>query len=171
LNAWDARALQPGSRSRGLLVRDLLDARDILAALARLEREELACYRGFTLVLFEPGRPPAARAWDGATLETPAPRSPLCSSSLDRGRAQAERERVYARLMGPRPPESGRLGAFHASHEPERGPWSPCMHRPDAATVSASEIRVEGEIVALRYAPGPPCTTAFGPWLELERAR
>jgi hypothetical protein len=43
------------------------------------------------------------------------------------------------------------------------------MHREDAATVSATEVRVDARTVALRYAPGPPCTTPFGPWLELER--
>jgi hypothetical protein len=43
------------------------------------------------------------------------------------------------------------------------------MHRADAATVSASQVRVDARSVAVRYAPGPPCTTAFGNWLELER--
>jgi hypothetical protein len=43
------------------------------------------------------------------------------------------------------------------------------MHRAEAATVSASQVRVDARTVALRYAPGPPCTTAFEDWLELER--
>jgi hypothetical protein len=43
------------------------------------------------------------------------------------------------------------------------------MHRADAATVSASQVRVDARAVALRYAPGPPCTAAFGEWLALER--
>jgi len=76
---------------------------------------------------------------------------------------------VFAELHAGRAPERASLAHFQASHEPERGPWSPCMHRAEAATVSASQVRVDERSVALRYAPGPPCTTAFGPWLELER--
>lgn len=171
LNAWDAREGLAGARSRGLLVQALLEARDGAAALARLADEDLERYRGFTLALFEPGRAPRARAWDGRALAEVEPRSPLCSSSLDRGRAQAERERVYAELLADQPgPSRALLERFHASHVPERGPWSPCMHRADAATVSASQVRVDARAVALRYAAGPPCTTGFGAWLALERA-
>jgi hypothetical protein len=173
LNARDQRPGQVGSRSRGLLVRDLLDARDADAALARLAREPLERYRAFVLLLLEPGREPRVRAWDGGRLAAGEARPPLCSSSLDLGRAQEERERVYARMLERAPagtPEPELLARFQASHEPERGPWSPCMHRADAATVSATQVRVGARSVAMRYAGGPPCTTSFGPWIELERS-
>ena len=167
----DARTAPAGARSRGLLVRELLAARDARAALARLARATLAQYRGFTLALFEPGREPFVRAWDGRELAAREARVPLSSSSLDRERAQAERDGTLTRLLGGRAPRRELLERFQASHEPERGPWSPCMHRADAATVSASQVRVDARAVALRQAPGPPCTAAFGPWLELERAK
>lgn len=170
LNGSDARGVHVGRRSRGLLVRELLAARAAGAALAALERESLERYRGFTLVLFQPGLEPQVRTWDGARLAATTPRLPLCSSSLDGGRAQVEREHVFARLHAGRHPGRESLARFQASHEPERGPWSPCMHRADAATVSASQVRVDAHAVALRYAAGAPCTTAFGDWLELERA-
>lgn len=171
LNAWDARASVDEPRSRGLLVRALLAARDVDDALARLEREPLENTRAFTLALFGAGRTPEVRAWDGRELVRRELRLPLASSSLDRERAQAERERVLAGLLGLQTePSRELLARFQASHEPERGPWSPCMHRAEAATVSACELRVDARAVALRYADGPPCTSAFGPWLELERA-
>jgi hypothetical protein len=94
---------------------------------------------------------------------------PLASSSIERGEGQRARVRVYAELVGTAAPTRAHLARFQASHAPERGPWSPCMHRADAATVSATEVRVEARRVSLRYAPGSPCVTAFGPWLELER--
>lgn len=169
LNGADARAAHAERRSRGLLVRELLSEREGAAALARLATEDLERYRGFTLAAFEPGREPEVRTWDGRELSVTLGRLPLCSSSLDGGRAQLERERVFARQHAGRRPERASLARFQASHEPERGPWSPCMHRAEAATVSASQIRVDERAVALRYAPGPPCTTAFGPWIELER--
>ena len=47
--------------------------------------------------------------------------------------------------------------AYHRSHHPERGPYSPCMHRPDAKTVSYSEVTVSDEQVCFRYRPLSPC--------------
>jgi hypothetical protein len=169
LNAWDAREALAGARSRGLLVRELLAERSAGAVLERLEQEDLACYRGFTLAAFEPGRAPLLWAWDGRLLENRPAVSPLASSSLDRARAQAERARVYADLVEEGGARRESLERFQASHAPARGPWSPCMHRADAATVSASQVRVTPRSVEMRYAPGPPCVSPFGPWIELER--
>jgi len=169
LNAWDARGQPAEPRSRGLLVRELLSARSADEVVARLAGAPLERYRGFTLACFEPGHEPRVRAWDGRELTEPEARAPLCSSSLERGRAQLERERVFARMVGARLAREA-FESFHASHAPERGPWSPCMHRDDASTVSASQVRVDARAVSIRYAGGPPCTTAFGPWLELARA-
>lgn len=170
LNARDTRADLEEPRSRGLLVRALLSARGVDDALARLAQEPLERTRAFTLALFVAGRAPEVWAWDGRELTRQDARVPLASSSLDRERAEVERERVLAGLLGPDArPTREVLRRFQASHEPERGPWSPCMHRSEAATVSACEVRVDARTVALRYADGPPCTSAFGPWLELER--
>ena len=169
LNGADTRVADGEPRSRGLLVRELLAAHDGDAALAALERETLARYRGFTLAVFEPGHEPRVRTWEGTVLTASPARVPLASSSLDGGRARLERERVFARQHAGRRPERASLAGFQASHEPERGPWSPCMHRGEAATVSASQVRVDACTVALRYAAGPPCSTAFGDWLEMER--
>lgn len=171
LNAWDARGAAPTARSRGLLVRDLLPARDAETALTLLAREDLTRYRAFTLAAFVPGRAPRVRAWDGVRLAERAPGALLCSSSLDPERAQREREQALAlHVARPALPTRAELERFHASHAPERGPWSACMHRADAATVSASQVRVDARSIAMRYAPGAPCSAAFGAWLELGRA-
>jgi hypothetical protein len=154
--------------SRGLLLLELLTASGCAEVWTQLARLDLACYRPFELLTLVPGASPVVARWDGARLERIAARLPLCSSSLDGGRAQSERERVFAHLV-PGPPGRATLTRFHASHEPERGPWSPCMHRTEARTVSATEVRVGAGRIAMRYADGAPCTTSFGPWLELER--
>jgi hypothetical protein len=46
---------------------------------------------------------------------------------------------------------------FHARHDPMPGPYSPCMHRDDARTVSFTSIAVERGVAVLRYQPGAPC--------------
>ncbi|HWR15530.1 MAG TPA: NRDE family protein [Terriglobales bacterium] len=46
---------------------------------------------------------------------------------------------------------------LHKSHEPAPGAYSICVHRPDAASVSYSEIRVSANQITFRYAAGHPC--------------
>ncbi len=81
------------------------------------------------------------------------------SSSFDEAMAEATRARVCSAL----PDESAKqdvkwLRRLHRSHEPERGPFSICMHRPDAATVSYTEVAVSGRSVVMCYKHGPPCS-------------
>ena len=81
------------------------------------------------------------------------------SSGFDEATAEAERTRVCAA----QPDKSANRGLkwlrrLHRSHEPERGPFSICMHRPTAATVSYTEIAVSGQAVVMRYKDGPPCS-------------
>jgi len=49
------------------------------------------------------------------------------------------------------------LRGLHASHSPVRGSFSVCVHRPDAATVSYTEIAFSGGVLSMRYHAGHPC--------------
>ena len=51
------------------------------------------------------------------------------------------------------------LRRLHRSHSPETGPFSTCMHRSDAATVSYTEIIALSKKVGLRYDALAPCRT------------
>jgi len=165
-----AREADDPFRSRGLLVMDLLEADDLGALRAGLATQELERYRGFRLLGFAPDEEPRLFDWDGAELAESAPRMPLASSSRDGGRAQAEREELLARMVAGGGLDARSLATFHASHEPERGPWSPCMHREDARTVSATHVTVGSRRVSMRYTAGPLCEGAWGEPLSLERA-
>ena len=80
------------------------------------------------------------------------------SSGYDEPGAQRARHRVFQQLR-----KLGNAGsldwlrALHRSHLPERGPYSTCMHRPDAATVSYSEVVVQRSKSTLRHQEGAPC--------------
>jgi len=50
------------------------------------------------------------------------------------------------------------LRRLHQSHAPKRGPFSICMHRPDATTVSYTEVAVSRQRATMRYKPGPVCS-------------
>ena len=76
------------------------------------------------------------------------------SSGYDELEAEKQREKVcFGSSLG----KTGSLKKLHSSHLPKRGPFSICMHRPDAATVSYSEVIVGAKRITFRYQPGPPC--------------
>jgi len=50
------------------------------------------------------------------------------------------------------------LRDLHASHVPEYGPFSICMHQPVAQTVSYTEVALMDRQVTVRYKPGPVCS-------------
>ena len=117
---------------------------------------------------------PVLHAWDGETHTSCVdPVQPLVSSSRDTEEARRHRERTWARLHPDRAaPMTETLVAFHRSHEPEAGPWSVCMHRAEARTVSASRVRVTANGRAeFEYAPGPPCRTGWNAPVVLDGVR
>ena len=80
------------------------------------------------------------------------------SSGYDEPGAQRERAEVFRRMQAQ--PSAGSLAwlrRLHASHRPSRGPFSTCMHRADAVTVSYTEIVVNQRKALMRYFPGSPC--------------
>ena len=54
---------------------------------------------------------------------------------------------------------SRQLRALHRSHAPMRGPFSICMHRADAATVSYAEVCSRRQRATMRYARRPALQT------------
>lgn len=82
------------------------------------------------------------------------------SSGLDEPGAQQTRAKTFRAAL--RQTSAGTidwLRRLHRSHAPERGPYSICMHREDAATVSYSEVTVTRDKAQLSYTPGAPCCT------------
>ena len=151
-------------RSRGLLVLDLLAGASLGDVERRLSAVDSSIHRSFALFAIEPGGEAGIWSSDGRQLA----RRPgghegalLFSSSRDAERASRERQGLLERMTR----ASGGLDAellcaFHASHEPERGAFSPCMHREDASTVSFTRIRVGEREVEMEYRAGPPCERA-----------
>ncbi len=156
--------------SRGTLVRGMLDAGGVDEVGARLSDQDLERFRGFRLAAFEPGRRPRLWRWDGEALRRESPvEAPLFSSPIEDGEVGRARRRTFERRLGGRAPDEATLLELHASHEPERGPHSVCMHADGAGTVSSSHVFVGASSITFRYADGPPCSAPFGEPLVLER--
>lgn len=80
------------------------------------------------------------------------------SSSVNEPKAQQSRTVVFRARCGR--VDAGSIEwmrSLHGSHAPLLGPFSTCMHRQDAITVSYTEIEVNQTQVVMRYHPGPPC--------------
>jgi hypothetical protein len=85
------------------------------------------------------------------------------SSGFDEPTAQRIRGRTFATAR--RQKTFGNLEwlrRLHRSHPPTPGPFSTCMHREDAATVSYTEVLVSDRLGIVRYHAGPPCKHSAG---------
>ncbi|GAB3693194.1 hypothetical protein GCM10028858_01990 [Halorubrum pallidum] len=164
-----------GDRSRGLLVRDCLEADSAEAARRIVEREVAArAYDGFNLVLAD-ARSALLLAYDGALTVTRldtgvhvvgnvggviggTERFAIPERRREFGEERAESARAVAGAIAPAPEESGtawldRAGAVLADHE-----YGACLHGDGFGTVSFTRIET-GSDPAFAYADGPPCET------------
>jgi len=183
-----AQARPDGSpfTSRGRLVLDLASCGSIRDFLRTLGTMDLSAWRPFTLLALasspergtERGRGKNEQGdeerahlveWDGVHFADlgPDPPLPLISSGYDFAGAARHRRAVFAAFLAEdgspgSPPGRQTLARYHRGHQPERGPYSVCMHRDDARTVSFTRVRVRPDSISMSYAPGPPCVTPEG---------
>jgi hypothetical protein len=81
------------------------------------------------------------------------------SSGFDERRVEVERQHVCDAAHNQRTTVSVKwLRRLHRSHAPKRGPFSICMHRRDASTVSYTEVAVSEKRATMRYKAGPRCS-------------
>ena len=80
------------------------------------------------------------------------------SSGFDEPAAQRIRGRTFRAALKENSAGSlDWLRRLHRSHAPQPGPFSTCMHRADAATVSYTEIVLASRQATMRYHSGAPC--------------
>lgn len=151
--------------SRGLLVKNLMDSYSRIEAQSRVEGIDLRQFQPFTLAAFEPGENCLLIEWTGRELFAGDGESamPLVSSSFDQAGARNARKRLFERLarVWDSRVDARLLRNFHQSHAPARGPYSPCMHRDDARTVSFSYVKVAADSIQFFYLADSPCAASF----------
>jgi hypothetical protein len=149
--------------SRGIIVPHLLAA-DAMADFGRMFADlPLDRINPFRLIAASAGETRLREwRWDGTLLSCGKfrwARRHWFSSGYDEPVVASRRAQVTRDVPALTP---ARLRRLHAGHLPERGPFSLCMHRDDAQTVSYTEIAVSPARARMRYAAGPPCRTAPG---------
>jgi Transport and Golgi organisation 2 len=149
--------------SRGEVVRALLSGRRSSAAAAILKELPLRRINPFRLIAVSlPERLLTEwRSGSGALTSRVHPwkRHHWFSSGFDEGRAIQIRRGVCAQFPGDLE-DLATLRKLHATHLPVAGPFSLCMHREDAATVSYTEISIRDHTAFMSYLSGSPCSPA-----------
>jgi hypothetical protein len=159
----DDRTREPegGFTSRGLLLTSLIDESSAEGVLKRLDDAWLRQFRSFLLTIFDPRSEGVLASWmlGRLTVDRGIDRlMPLVSSSFETATVRRTRHDVFRRMAEREELDDTALHlAYHRSHEPERGPGSPCMHRPEAHTVSFSHIEVSPREVRFHYVGDSPC--------------
>jgi hypothetical protein len=94
------------------------------------------------------------------------------SSGFDEAKAQLIRGRTFRRALRQSTASSIHwLRRLHQSHAPRVGPFSTCMHRCDAATVSYTEVSVSSRLAVMRHCMGSLCQRQRFSRMEFERMR
>jgi hypothetical protein len=174
---WHSQPDRPGENlvSRGEVVRALLSARssrEAASILRELPLKKMNPFRLIAISLPEHLLTEWRSGNEGLTSQAhPWKRHHWFSSGLDEHKAIRVRREVCAEFPGDLQ-ELATLRKLHASHLPVAGPFSLCMHRPEAATVSYTEISVRGDEAAMFYIPGAPCSASprFSEELNLDVA-
>lgn len=152
LNHYDADT--PATRpenptSRGQLVLKFGACRDVDTVRTLVpERQRAGRYPAFMLFALDADGATSLWRWDGSELlEIAVPEQRfLTTSSFESQAVSAAREAQRARF-------GDDLPGLHAQHDPAAGAHSVRMRRPDAQTVSRSEINVDEAVVRFRYQP------------------
>ncbi|MDQ2048911.1 NRDE family protein [Natronolimnohabitans sp. A-GB9] len=174
-NRWTDADLA-AERSRGLLVADALEAETASEAGSIVERAVQADeYDGFYLVIADASNAYCYR-WDGTlsltdfdpgvhvvvnvavdeTVDIPAVRPDIAREQADN--AQAVREALSTERGGSVDDWLERAGEVLGDHE-----YGVCLHRNGYGTRSSSLLALGDDGVRHRFAPGPPCKTAYEP--------
>jgi hypothetical protein len=149
--------------SRGEVIRALagkLGMDDIADGVAKLPLRKLRPFRLIAIVPSE--RSVAEWRWnlEWSTMRDHEWRARhWFSSGFDERRAEFERQRTCDAARAHQSTKNlNWLRQLHRSHAPKRGPFSICMHRRDASTVSYTEVAVSEKRATMRYKAGPCCS-------------
>jgi len=161
-NEVDPWVLGNKSRTRGCVIPELIYEAESSATDLLLRQMDLVGIFPFRLIgAFPKERIFIEWQWDGLRairLNYPWERRHWFSSSLSDTQAKKVRSGVCDAAASKATVLDERwLRSLHRSHTPDPGPFSICAHRPDAASVSYTEIRHNDSRVSMDYLTGNPC--------------
>jgi len=151
--------------SRGIIIPHFLAAENLADVAAMFSDLPMAKINPFRLIAASAKeRRLREWRWDGKDLTCKRfgwARRHWFSSGYDEALVNKARSAVV-RGTGKSSLTPARLRKLHQSHLPERGPFSICMHRAEAKSVSYTEVVAAKPGVTMRYAAGSPCVKSPG---------
>jgi len=175
INWYSIAARVNGSAtSRGEIVAAVGALDDESNAAVRLKQLPLKRINPFRLIgIFPTTQQVVEWRWDLICLATARHRwksQQWISSGFDEPTAQRARSKTFQQARRQRSAGSlDWLRRLHRSHAPQSGPFSTCMHRADAATVSYTEVAVSLRQSTMLYHAGTPCQTCECSVVDLTR--
>lgn len=166
LNAYPPNALAVWSprRSRGLLVKDLSNCRNLIEVSTALHEENLEYYRPFTLLAFQLDFPePLWAEWANPQFDLRRQAGdymPITGSSYATREVIQARKQRYQEMLEKHSgnADAEMLRSFHHDTHAQDSAYAVLMDRPDAQTVSYTEIRLEPKRARYRYQARNPET-------------
>jgi hypothetical protein len=162
--------------SRGKVVNAVCSLDSPNAASATLARLPLKKINPFRLVGFFPMTQEVIEwQWDLQELARKKHRwqaQQWISSGFDEPVAERVRGGIFRRML--KDESAGSLAwlrRLHRSHSPQTGPFSTCMHRADAATVSYTEVAVSAKNSMMRFRAEAPCKPSRLDVQQMQRRR
>ncbi len=159
---WNLPSAPHKLRSRGSIIPQLIGCPDLSDVERAVQAWNFSGIFPFRLVgIFGPQGQVREWRWDGASLKRqvfPWQSRHWFSSGLSDELAEKFRSEICRNAWSAA--DSGTpawLRQLHRSHGAAPGPFSMCVHRPDAATVSYSEIACQPSELTFRYVDGAPC--------------
>jgi uncharacterized protein with NRDE domain len=153
--------------SRGEVTRALLASDDLLSAEEYLARFQLKRTNPFRVIgVFPQNAAVVEWRWNLSALERVThdwkPNIWISSGFDEPGADNSRRETFTAAMRSPWKKNSQWLRRLHSSHAPTASPYSICMHRDDAASISYTEIEVDKSSAKLAHVAGPLCQVMPG---------
>lgn len=169
----------PGRRSRGLLVLDVLEARSASEAAARLEAIPARGHNPFNLLVADDEAAFLATGWDQVKVRVLEPGVHVVGNGdpEDRAEPKVARQRLAAGRAAAGSPERvldalAEVCRGHLEAGVDRAGAGPladtCIHAGGYGTRSSTLLVLgEGDLAALRYADGPPCRVPYEDFTHL----
>ena len=140
--------------SRGLLLKSLADRRNLSGVERKLEASDLGNYKPF-MIFSIIGIERGLYIWDGRNLEVRRKAeftAPLSSSGFLPDDVIPYRKNLFSTQVEPDVPDIAvSLEKYHCSHDPAKPAHSVLMSRPDARTVSLSQVMVDKSRIRFLY--------------------
>ena len=169
LNRYDIPPCAPPTHSRGLLMLATTQAHGV-SDFGQLVESALKAgvYAACTLLALD-RESVGIWCWSGEELRPEAPpQSPVLTSSSWNTESVCEARRLaFARHVAqPAQPTLAEMERFHRHRDPRGDGFSVLMARPDARTVSLTQVKIENGTASMRYAARRPDDAGFEPFVE-----